>query len=74
MFVWTISDIIGLIGLVFTILVFGGLYLTQRYVQWRCKHDQGYGETSACDAICRGCGKNLGFIGNWRDKQKGERR
>jgi len=32
--------------------------------EWRCKHDGGVRETSACDAICRKCGKNLGFIGN----------
>jgi len=34
--------------------------------QARCKHDGGYNETRACDAICRKCGKNLGFIGNYR--------
>lgn len=32
----------------------------------RCSH-QRYTETSACDAICVTCGKNLGFIGNIRD-------
>lgn len=34
--------------------------------QARCKHDGDVNETSACDAICRKCGKNLGFIGTWR--------
>lgn len=34
--------------------------------QKKCPHDGGYGETQACDAICRKCGKNLGFIGNLR--------
>jgi hypothetical protein len=34
--------------------------------QARCKHDKGVRETSACDAICKECGKNLGFIGTWR--------
>lgn len=35
--------------------------------QARCKHAS-VRETSACDAICRDCGKNLGFIGSWRDR------
>jgi len=34
--------------------------------QSRCRHDTGVNETQACDAICRKCGKNLGFIGAWR--------
>ena len=33
--------------------------------QHRCKHERFY-ETSACDAICSDCGKNLGFIGTVR--------
>lgn len=37
----------------------------------RCRHDQGVNESMACDAICRGCGKNLGFIGTWRATQRG---
>ena len=44
--------------------------------QARCKHAGRVRETSACDAICADCDKNLGFIGAWRDanstnKQKG---
>jgi hypothetical protein len=34
--------------------------------QSRCKHLH-YFETSKCDAICRDCRKNLGFIGYVRD-------
>lgn len=37
--------------------------------QRRCKHLR-YRETQACDAICNDCGKNLGFIGSIRDKDK----
>jgi hypothetical protein len=37
--------------------------------QSRCKHSR-YRETMACDAICSDCGKNLGFIGSIRDKDK----
>lgn len=36
----------------------------------RCKHTNGVHETSACDAICNDCGKNLGFIGRWREQGK----
>lgn len=36
----------------------------------RCKHEQGVRETRSCDAICKQCGENLGFIGLWR-KQHG---
>lgn len=38
--------------------------------QSRCRHSA-VNETQACDAICRNCGKNLGFIQIWRDKQRG---
>jgi hypothetical protein len=37
--------------------------------QMRCKHACGVHETQACDAICRECGKNLGFIGDWRRRK-----
>jgi hypothetical protein len=33
-----------------------------------CTHDE-VRETMACDAICRKCGKDLGFIGNWRESR-----
>lgn len=39
--------------------------------QMRCKHGP-VAETQACDAICIKCGKNLGFIGTWREKQRKE--
>lgn len=35
-----------------------------------CKHDGGVNETQACDAICRKCLKNLGFIGNYKGKRE----
>lgn len=37
--------------------------------QSRCAHENGVRETRSCDAICRECGKNLGFIGTWREQQ-----
>lgn len=41
---------------------------------WRhrkCQHKRVM-ETMACDAVCRECGKNLGFIQKWRDAHKGD--
>jgi hypothetical protein len=35
-----------------------------------CKHERGVTETQSCSAICKQCGKNLGFIGKWRKTQK----
>lgn len=70
MFIWTIGDVIG----VFVIAIFAVIALFIAISEWirqsRCKHDGGVNETQACDAICRGCGKNLGFIGAWREKQR----
>jgi hypothetical protein len=74
MFIWTLTDLICLIiaGLCFFLMAAIKLY--EMWIQWRCKHDGGVGETMACDAICRQWGKNLGFIGTWRDRQKGKKR
>jgi hypothetical protein len=65
MFIYTIGDI--LTGVV--VFGVGGLYLVFYVLtsikQSKCKHERFY-ETSACDAVCTDCGKNLGFIGNIR--------
>lgn len=69
-FVITIGDVVGLTlsAIVLSIVV---IVMTIRGIkQALCKHDGTVGETQACDAICHKCGKNLGFIGTWRDKQK----
>ena len=58
-----------MLTLMFVVLV-ALAYLPHMLRQARCKHDDGVNETSACDAICRSCGKNLGFIGTWREKEK----
>lgn len=67
-FVWTFGDVLSLAIAAFVAFIFacasGLKWLEQRV----CKHDGGIGETQACDAICHKCGKNLGFIGTWRDK------
>jgi len=36
----------------------------------RCQHLH-VRETMACEAICLECGRNLGFIQNWRETNKG---
>jgi len=44
--------------------------LVNTFNQLKCKHDGGVSETQACDAICKKCRKNLGFIGTWRENNK----
>jgi len=66
-FVMTLSDVIGLIAIAVFLLVVGFVYAKQAWKKSRCKHDSGVIETTACDAICKKCGKNLGFIGKWRE-------
>lgn len=70
-FVWTLSDVLYVVvgGLLL------GAWVLVSIAEWlqqsRCKHDGGVNETQACDAICRKCGKNLGFIGSWRKRNDG---
>lgn len=41
--------------------------------QAKCDHKKHYyRETMSCDAICRGCGANLGFIGTVREQRTKE--
>lgn len=70
MFIWTISDVVNM--LLFALFFLAALCFVIPFVvkQWRCQHDGGVTETSACDAICQKCGANLGFIGTWREKHK----
>lgn len=55
-------------ALVFGIIVSGFfvIFFTNLFKQARCKHAVGVNETSACEGICKQCGKNLGWIGNYR--------
>ena len=69
MFIYTIGDILTLLVIVLTIATIIVVGVIQWYKQSRCKHDGGYNETQACDAICRQCGKNLGFIGKLRNNK-----
>ena len=66
MFIWTISDAIGVVLFVLVAAIAAGVWLTTTWRQRRCQHTGQVNETRACDAICADCGKNLGFIGAWR--------
>jgi len=51
--------------------------LIEDFPVWRrrakCDHKKHYyRETMSCDAICRGCGANLGFIGTVREQRTKE--
>lgn len=61
MFVFTISDIIGLAVFGLTVLVLLIVTLKRAVHQALCWHKKFY-ENSACNAICCECGKNLGHI------------
>jgi hypothetical protein len=69
-FVVTIGDAIGLAALALLAIIVLLFFLRQWLGQIMCKHNGAVGETSACDAICHKCGKNLGFIGAWRDQHR----
>lgn len=54
------------------LLMLPAVFFVLRQV-WResmCEHNGTISETSACDAICNNCGKNLGFIGAWRNRKE----
>ena len=69
MFIYTIGDILVLVMIALSIATVTIIGVIQWYKESRCKHDGGYNETQACDAICRRCGKNLGFIGKLRNNK-----
>ena len=68
-FVVTLGDVFGLFVLALCVLAAVAIGLLNWRRQTKCKH-VAYTETQACDAICRDCGKNLGFIGAWRAVKK----
>ena len=72
-FVITLSDVFGLTALAVFLLVVGCFYIKDVWKKLRCKHDGEVTETRACNAICKKCGKNLGFIGKWRESKLKEK-
>lgn len=69
-FAWTFGDVIDLAVAVVVAAVWLAIAGKQWWRERMCKHNDGVSETMACDAICRQCGKNLGFIGKWREQQR----
>lgn len=69
MFVITFSEVLGLMLFVFVLVIVIVASIKTAAKQFLCSHDAGVNETQACDAICRKCGANLGFIGTWRKQQ-----
>jgi MFS superfamily sulfate permease-like transporter len=67
-FVVTIGDIV--VGVIFGIFLVTFIFLAikQGIKEVLCKHDGGVSETRACEAICHKCGKNLGFIGSYKER------
>lgn len=68
-FMFTISDVLYFAFIIALALLGLWLYVPIWWRQWNCKHDGNVNETRACEAICRQCGKNLGFIGAWRERR-----
>ena len=69
MLVITLSEVFSLVLLGLVLLFIAGSAIKEYITQSRCKHED-VRENMACHAICRECGKDLGFIGTWREKQK----
>lgn len=68
----TFADVFFGLFIMFTVLMVIFLISVPSAVrQSRCKHER-FRETSACDAICCNCGKNLGFIGAVREDRSKE--
>lgn len=67
-FVVTLQDVIGLSLFAIFFLLIIGFSFVNWVKQTICKHDGGVGETMACHAICRKCGKDLGFIGSYKER------
>lgn len=65
MFVWTIGDLVGIVLFLMSAVLFGIIFIAQWLKEMTCKHEKIY-ENRACNAICKDCGKDLGFIGSWR--------
>jgi hypothetical protein len=61
-----IGFLFGIVCIMPALFVYICYYIKLHNKQASCKHDGGVNETNACDAICKQCSKNLGFIGDWR--------
>jgi len=69
MFVFTVETVITATVFIILLLIAAYQEIKKYFIQKNCSHDI-YRETSACDAICTSCSKNLGFIGTVRDERE----
>lgn len=69
----TLGDIISLTFFGLMLLFVLGWAIRDVWRQWRCNHEKYYENGLNCHAICRGCGKDLGFIGTVREQREKER-
>lgn len=75
MFIFTAGDIISGIVLLFLILFPACVAVgdwRKRRKQRNCLHLSVL-ENPTCEAVCRNCNKNLGFIWVWREKKNIDR-
>ena len=67
---WIGWNILAPMAILIVILIFYLLmHIPTAVRQYRCSHSE-VRETPSCDAVCRDCGKGLGFIGAWRENAK----
>lgn len=69
MFIFTTETVITFVLVVLFILIKLYCSISDWWKYKDCKHEK-ISETSACDAVCNNCNKNLGFIGSWRERNK----
>lgn len=67
-FVWTLRDLVYVVVFLIVGIFLSWLLITEWIRLWRCKHDDGVREDRSCNAWCNKCGKNLGFIGNLKNR------
>lgn len=70
-FIITPGDVLGFAALVVCLLFMAAVGVVRAVKRMLCRHDR-VRETRACDAVCMDCGENLGFIGTYREKQRGK--
>jgi hypothetical protein len=68
-FIVTLGDVFGIVLFLLLAVAAGLVLFWHTAKQFLCRHDQGVTETMSCDAVCKKCGKNLGFIGKRRDRE-----
>ncbi len=69
---WAVKPLAEAVGAALVVVAVCAWWLVVEHAprwwrQARCRHEGDIYETQACDAVCRRCGKNLGFIGQWRN-------